>query len=82
MSETTLNLLLSGIMGIVGGLLTIPVNALFSYWLKRDEIGLQHRLDMIAKQRELMLQHQLELERINKELELTRLRDQRSSSKE
>jgi len=61
--ESTLNLLLSGIMGIVGGLITIPINAYFSKQIKRDEILLQHELDGIAKTRELILQHELEMTR-------------------
>ena len=57
-------LLLSGLMGIFGGTLTIPINAIFTYWLKRDELLYQHKLDLIAKQRELLLEHKLELERL------------------
>jgi hypothetical protein len=82
MPESTLNLLFSGIMGIIGGMLTIPVSALFSYWLKRDELNLHHRLDIVAKQRELLLQHQLELERIEKEHQLAMLLKQPGRDKE
>ena len=72
--ESTLNLLLSGLMGLVGGLLTIPINALFSRWLKRDELLYQHKLDLIAKQRELLLSHKLELERQGKDTEIAELK--------
>lgn len=60
MPQSTVNLFLSGLMGLLGGFFTIPINALISWWLKRDEQLLQHKLDMIAKQRELLLQHQYE----------------------
>ena len=73
--ESTLNLLLSGLMGALGGLFTIPINALISWRLKRDEQLYQHQLDMIAKKRELLLQHQLEMERRGKDDELTQLRE-------
>lgn len=68
--ESTMNLLVSGLMGLFGGLITIPVNALFSWYLKRDEQRYQHKLDIIAKQRELLLQHKLEMERLAKEDEI------------
>jgi len=61
--ESTMNLLLSGIMGMMGGLITIPINAIVAQWLKRDALLYQHKLDLIAKKRELLLQHQLEMER-------------------
>lgn len=50
-------------MGFFGGLLTIPLNALFNSWLKRDELETSQKLESIAKQRELLLQHQLEIEK-------------------
>jgi len=61
---STTNLIISGLMGILGGLLTIPINALFAFWLKKYEIEYEHRLDELAKKRELLLQHKLDLERI------------------
>ena len=64
-SSNSMNyLLLSGFMGLLGGILTIPINAIFSYLLKRDELLYQHKLDLIAKQRELLLEHELELKRL------------------
>jgi len=48
-------------MGAFGGLITIPINAFVSWWLKRNEQQFQHKLDLIAKQRELLLQHELEM---------------------
>jgi hypothetical protein len=61
--ESTVNLLLSGLMGAISGLITIPINAFILGKLKRDEQYYQHRLDLIAKERELLLQHKLEIKR-------------------
>lgn len=65
MNETT-GLVLGGLMGFFGGLITIPIIALFHYWLKRDELDDSLKLESIAKQRELLLQHKLEMERRGK----------------
>jgi hypothetical protein len=67
MNETTTGILLGGLMGFFGGLLTIPIHALLSSWLKRDELEYSNKLESIAKQRELLLQHQLEMERRGKD---------------
>jgi hypothetical protein len=67
MNETTTGILLGGLMGFFGGLITIPINAMFNYWLKRDELEYSHKLEIIAKQRELLLQHKLEMERRGKD---------------
>ena len=67
MDQTTTGIVLSGLMGFFGGLLTIPINALFNYWLKRDELEYYEKLESIAKQRELLLQHKLEMERRGKD---------------
>ena len=63
MDQTTTGILLGGLMGFFGGLLTIPINALFNYWMRRDELEYIQKLESIAKQRELLLQHKLEMER-------------------
>jgi hypothetical protein len=63
MSETTTVILLGGLMGFFGGLLTIPIHVLFHYYVKRDEEDYSQKLESIAKQRELLLQHRLEMER-------------------
>jgi hypothetical protein len=63
MNETTTVILFGGLMGFFGGLLTIPIHALFNYYLKRDELEYFQKLENIAKQRELLLQHRLEMER-------------------
>jgi hypothetical protein len=67
--ESTLNVLISAILGFAGGLFATPVNAFFTWLLKRDEQQLQHRLDVVAKQRELLLGHQLEMQRLTWEKE-------------
>jgi hypothetical protein len=67
MDETTIGILLGGLMGFFGGLLTIPINALFNYWIKRDESDYVQKLESIAKQRDLLLQHKLEMERRGKD---------------
>jgi len=63
MNETTTGIVLGGLMGFFGGLITIPINALFNSWLKRDELETSQKLESIAKQRELLLQHKLETEK-------------------
>ena len=67
MNETTTSILLSGLMGFFGGLITIPIIALFNYWLKREELEYSGKLESIAKQRELLLQHKLEMEKRGKD---------------
>ena len=67
MDQTTTGIVLGGLMGFFGGLITIPLNALFNYLLKRDELEYSLKLENIAKQRELLLQHKLEMESRAKE---------------
>jgi hypothetical protein len=67
MNETTNGILLGGLMGFFGGLITIPINAMINYLLKRDELEYSRKLEIIAKQRELLLQHKLELEKRGKD---------------
>lgn len=58
MTQDTVNILVSGLMGLVGGLITLPINALFSWLLKKEEINLQYKI----KQREMKLQAQMDFE--------------------
>jgi hypothetical protein len=67
MNEMTTGIVFGGLMGFFGGLITIPLNALFNYLLKRDELEYSRKLESIAKQRELLLQHKLEMERRGKD---------------
>ena len=67
MNEMTTAILLSGLMGFFGGLLTIPIYALINSRLKREEMEYSQKLESIAKQRELLLQHKLEMERRGKD---------------
>lgn len=67
MNETTTGILLSGLMGLFGGLITIPIHVLFYYLMRREELEYSQKLETIAKQRELLLQHKLEMERKTKD---------------
>ena len=67
MNETTNGILLGGLMGFFGGLITIPIYAMVNYLLKREELEYSRKLEIIAKQRELLLQHKLEMERRGKD---------------
>ena len=67
MNEMTTGIVLGGLMGFFGGLLTIPINALINARLKREELEHSQKLESIAKQRELLLQHKLEMERRGKD---------------
>ena len=69
------DVLFSGLMGFFGGLVTIPINAIIVYFLKRDELSYSHKLDVIAKQRELLLQHKLEVQRKDKDSTIYELRN-------
>ena len=66
MNEMTTGIVLGGLMGFFGGLLTIPISALLNSWLKREELEHSQKLESIAKQRELLLQHKLEMEKRGK----------------
>lgn len=63
-SVSLTELLLSGLMGVLGGTVPLLINAPISFFLKRQELLYGHKLDLILKQRELLLEHKLELERI------------------
>jgi hypothetical protein len=67
MNGTTTAILLGGLMGFFGGLLSIPIHALVNYWLKREELEYAQKLEGIAKQRELLLRHRLEMEQKGKD---------------
>ncbi len=73
--ESTMNLVLSGLMGLIGGLITLPVNAAISWFFKRDEQFLQHKLNVIAKDRELLLQHKLEMASRQKNEDMSEIRE-------
>lgn len=72
--ESTINLFLSGLMGALGSIVSIPINLLISSQMKRDEQLYQHKLDVIAKQRELFLQHKLEMESKGKDNEIVQIK--------
>ncbi len=77
-SESTFNLVLSGLMGALGSLVLLPINALVSWQLKREELLYQHKLDIISKQRELLLRHKLEMESKSKDNEISQIKDRMS----
>lgn len=58
MTQDTLNIIISGLMGLIGGFVTLPISTLFSWLLKKEEINLQTKIT----QREIRLQEQLKLE--------------------
>ena len=60
-TDTAIFALLSTLMGILGGVMAIPFNAIVSWYLKRDELDHQSRLERINKERELLLQHKLQV---------------------
>ncbi len=72
--ESTINLILSGLMGALGALISIPISSLISWQLKREEQLYQHKLDVVAKQRELLLQHKLEMELKGKDEEIAQIK--------
>ena len=73
MNETTLVILLGGLMGFFGGLFTIPINALLNYWLKRDELKFSDTLATLEKQRELLHEHKQEMDRRGKNIVIAQL---------
>jgi hypothetical protein len=62
MSESTINVLVSGLMGIFGGMITISINGLISGFFKHEELLYQHQLDIIKMKKEKTLQHQMDIE--------------------
>lgn len=66
--ESTINILLGGLLGAIGGLFSIPINAYVLWKLKRDELFDQHKLTLIEKERELLLKHKLEFNAKEREL--------------
>ena len=64
----------SAIMGFIGGLFVIPINAIVSHILKRDELKYANKLDVIAKQRELLLEHKLAMQAKGKEQDIVDLK--------
>jgi hypothetical protein len=64
MQQETSNILISGLMGILGGLITLPISTILQWALKRDEIGYKSKHDEINKRNELLLAHKLEMKKI------------------
>ena len=64
--ESTLNILIGGILGILSGLLNLVVNGFILWMLKHDELLTQHKLDLIEKKQELLYKHQIEMKQKTK----------------
>ena len=64
---------LSLFSGFIGGLISIPLNAFFAYFLKRDELSYAHKLDIIADRRKLLLEHKLEMQKKGRDTEINSL---------
>jgi hypothetical protein len=81
--ESTMNILIGGIFGLVSMLLSAIFDAIMLYVLKRDEMMLQHRLDMLAKRQELLFKHQLEEQQRNEQRRVEeQLRDEQRRTAE
>jgi hypothetical protein len=55
--------ILSAVMGLLGGLITIPITVMASWMLKNREQENQDKLDLLAKKQDLLLRHRLDLQR-------------------
>lgn len=65
-SNPVLIAILSVVMGLLGGLLTIPIGVVVARMLKSREPESQHQLALFAKKQDLLLRHRLELQRQNR----------------
>lgn len=63
-NQSITQLIVSGLMGVIGGFVTVPFSAFVNWRFKRKEIELNHKLDMINTKRELLLQFELERKRM------------------
>ena len=61
MIENAVNIIIAALMGIAGGLITLPFNAAISWFLKRDEIQFQKKWEWVVKKRELLWMHELQI---------------------
>lgn len=61
---STLNIIVSGIMGIMGSFITAPFTIWFAAIMRRQEIVLEYKLREATRKKELLLAHELEKERI------------------
>jgi hypothetical protein len=62
-SNPVLIAILSAVMGLLGGLLTIPIGVIAARMLKSREQESQSQLELFAKKQDLLLRHRLELQR-------------------
>jgi hypothetical protein len=59
-------ILMSVLMGLLGGLMTLPISAIAFWMLKNHEQENQRKLELFAKKQELLLRHRLEFQRQNR----------------
>ena len=62
MSESTFNLLISGFMGMFGGMITVSMNGIISALFKREELRYEHELAVTKMIKEKTLQHRMDIE--------------------
>ncbi len=72
--ESTINLLFSELMGMLGGLIIIPLNAIATWWLKRDAVVPKTSIGLGIRRKDLLLQHKLEFENRCRENEIRELK--------
>jgi hypothetical protein len=58
---STINILVSGIMGMFGGAISVPVNAIMNWFLKSRELAMKAKLEEISHLRKLLLKHNFEM---------------------
>lgn len=60
MASNPSDVIISAVMGLLGGLLSIPISAYVNSQTKKEELLIQHKNNLIEKRHELLLQHLLE----------------------
>lgn len=65
LSDPVLIVIMAMVMGLLGGVLTIPISAVAAWMLRNHEQENQQKLDLFAKKQNLLLRHRMELQRQN-----------------
>ena len=58
---STMNIVVSGLMGMLGGSIGILISAIVNWFLKDRELSKRDKLEEISRLRGLLLDHQLEM---------------------
>lgn len=66
LSDPVLIAIVAMLMGLLGGLSTIPISAVAAWMLRNHQQENQQKLDLFAKKQNLLLRHRMELQRQNK----------------